>query len=133
MALAYTVGRAAGKTAARRQPPSSDRIDPYEMTNLFPRSTGLPLPVWAGPRGRARNDAWIKVSLTPGKMDTANTAIVGLRPQQHLVRGRLAAEELAQITRWIVLNEATLMELWNGAIDGVEFASRLRRLDAATE
>ncbi|HEY1932604.1 MAG TPA: hypothetical protein VGG99_11370 [Acetobacteraceae bacterium] len=131
MALAYAVGRAAGKTAARRRPQSSDRIDPYQMANLFPRSTGLPLTVWAGPRGRARYDARIKVSLTPGKMDTANTATVGLRPQPHLVRGRLAAADLEQISRWITLNEAALMDLWNGAIDGVEFAGRLRRLDPA--
>ncbi len=25
-------------------------IDTYEMANLFPRSTGLPLVVWVGPR-----------------------------------------------------------------------------------
>jgi hypothetical protein len=31
------------------------------------------------------------------------------------------------------LHEDALTDLWNGAIDGVEFADRLRRLDAAAK
>ena len=30
---------------------------PYEMTNLYPRETGLPMTVWAGPRAGARVQA----------------------------------------------------------------------------
>jgi hypothetical protein len=56
---------------AKPRPPANDRRDRevndlYEMANLFPRTTGLKLTVWVSPRGRARHDARIKVSLTHG-------------------------------------------------------------------
>ena len=28
----------------------------YEMANLYPRTTGLPMTVWVSPRGNARHD-----------------------------------------------------------------------------
>ncbi len=103
--------------------------DLFEMANLFPRTTGLPMTVWVSPRGRARHDARVKVCLAHGpRMDVTNTAVVGLRPQPRLLRGRLPAPELDVVARWITLNEAVLLDFWNGAIDTVELASRLRKL-----
>jgi len=121
------------KTVATRQEIGTHRqaetVDLFEMANLFPRTTGLPMTVWVSPRGRARHDARIKVCLTPGpRMDVANTAVVGLRPQPSLIKGRLPAPELDLVSRWITLNDAVLLDFWNGAIDTVELASRLRKL-----
>jgi hypothetical protein len=36
---------------------SSDAEAPYEMANLTPRTTGLPMVVWVSGRGRARHGA----------------------------------------------------------------------------
>jgi hypothetical protein len=36
------------------QPAETD--DLFEMANLFPRTTGLPMTVWVSPRGIARHD-----------------------------------------------------------------------------
>jgi hypothetical protein len=53
---------------------TSDEL--YEMANLFPRTTGLPMTVWVGPRGNARHDVRIKVNLTHGnQMNIDNTAV----------------------------------------------------------
>jgi hypothetical protein len=35
----------------------SEAEAPYEMVNLVPRMTGLPMTVWASPRGQARHDS----------------------------------------------------------------------------
>ena len=52
--------------------------DLFEMANLFPRTTGLPMTVWVSPRGNARHDVRIKVNMTHGnQMNAANTAVVG--------------------------------------------------------
>ena len=45
----------------------------FEMGNLFPRTTGLPMTVWVSPRGNARHDARVKVNMTHGdQMNIAN-------------------------------------------------------------
>ena len=53
----------------------------FEMTHLYPRRTGLPMTIWAGPRGRARHTARIKVKMAHGpRRDIGNTAVVRLNP-----------------------------------------------------
>jgi len=44
---------------SRRRAPGAPTRDACEMTNLSPRTTGLPLTVWAGPRGHAQHDAYL--------------------------------------------------------------------------
>jgi hypothetical protein len=101
----------------------------FEMANLFPRTTGLPMTVWVSPRGGARHDARIKVSLTPGKMDIQNTAVVAIRPDPHLIAGDLSGDDMAAVSRWITANRDVLIDFWDEAIDSVELAQRLVRLD----
>lgn len=38
---------------------------PFEMSNLFPKHTGLPFTVWISVKGGARHDVRVKVSRTP--------------------------------------------------------------------
>jgi hypothetical protein len=42
----------------------------YEMVNLPPRLTGLPMTVWARPHGNAQYDVSIKVNMAPGALWT---------------------------------------------------------------
>jgi hypothetical protein len=106
---------------------------PYDMANLYPRETGLPMTVWASPRGHARHDARIKVCRTRGdNMDPTNLAVVAIRPTPHVVHGPLAQSDFAPVAAWIALNEAALIGYWNGTLGTVEFAASLRRLGDAT-
>jgi hypothetical protein len=114
--------------------PTKTSAVPYEMANLYPRETGLPMTVWAGPRGRARHDARIKVCRTRGdRMDPSNTAVVAIRPSPRVVHGPLAQTDFAPVAAWIALNEAALIDYWNGTIGTIEFAARLRRLGEPAE
>ncbi len=74
LALGFLTGRKAKPEAIGNRQRDQEEDDLYEMANLFPRTTGLPMIVWVSPRGRARHDAWIKVSLTPGRMDIGHPA-----------------------------------------------------------
>jgi hypothetical protein len=108
--------------------------DTYEMANLYPRDTGLPMTVWVSHRGRARHDARIKVCRTHGdRMEGTNLAVVAIRPSPWVVHGPLAQRDLALVAAWIALNEAALIEYWNGTLSTLEFAARLRRLGEATK
>ncbi len=103
--------------------------DLFEMANLYPRTTGLPVTVWASPKGRARHDARIKVCMTPGdRMDAENTAVVVIRPQPSLLHGELPPETLTQVLRWVALNTPALLDYRNGVSDTVEFVGCLHRL-----
>jgi hypothetical protein len=69
------------KPAMPRGVPEPETDELFEMPNLFPRTTGLPMTVWVSPRGGARHDFRVKVDMTHGnRMDIAYTAVVGVRP-----------------------------------------------------
>ena len=101
----------------------------FEMANLFPRTTGLPMTVWVTPLGGARHDARINVSLTPRKIDITNTAVVAIRPHPRLVAGDLSGQDFDAVSRWCTANQAALLEFWDETIDSVELGTRLVRLD----
>lgn len=100
----------------------------YEMTNLSPRMTGLPMVVWVSPRGRARHDVRIKVSVVHGsRLALDDMAVVALRPEPALIAGRLDGSDLALVQEWSRRNEAALVDYWEGSIDTGELLERLRR------
>jgi hypothetical protein len=108
--------------------------DTYEMANLYPRDTGLPMTVWVSPRGRARHDARIKVCRTHGdRMDGTNLAVVAIRPSPHVVHGPLSQSDFTPVAAWISLNEDVLIGYWDGTLSTMELFARLRRLGDTSE
>lgn len=128
MALGSMTGRAAKPRASADNRRKLEEANLYEMAILFPRTTGLPMTVWVSPRGRARHDARVKVSLTPGRMDIGHTAVVGIRPSPRLIEGNLASADLELVSQWIRANEEALIDFWNETIDSVELGTRLRKI-----
>jgi len=107
--------------------PDTDEL--FEVANLFPRTTGLPMTVWVSPRGNARHDVRVKVNMTHGdQMNIANTAIVGVRPSPHVIAGHLPPDDLRAVFEWISLNTAALVDYWDGRIDTVELGQLLKRI-----
>jgi len=103
--------------------------DLFEMANLFPRTTGLPMTVWVSPRGNARHDVRIKVNVTHGHhMSPANTAVVRARPSPHVIAGHLSADDEEAVFKWLSLNTAALVAYWDGEIDTVQLGQLLKSL-----
>jgi hypothetical protein len=110
---------------------AAENDDLFEMANLFPGTTGLPMTVWVSPRGNARHDVRVKVNRTHGnQMNIADTAVVALRPAPRVISGRLLPEDARVVFAWISLNFDALVEYWDGQIDTVQLAQRLRALPA---
>jgi hypothetical protein len=108
---------------------AADVDDLFEMANLFPRTTGLPMTVWVSPRGNARHDVRVKVNMTHGnQMSPTNTAVVGVRPSPHLIAGALSPDDELAVYAWITLNTAALIAYWDGNIDTVQLAQALTPL-----
>jgi hypothetical protein len=103
----------------------------FEMANLYPRTTGLPMTVWVSPRGNARHDVRIKANMIHGnQMTIDNTAVVAVRPSPHVVAGRLSTEDERAVSDWIALNATAIVAYWDGAIDTVQLAQELKPLPA---
>jgi hypothetical protein len=101
----------------------------FELANLFPRTTGLPMTVWVSPRGNARRDVRVRVNVTHGdQMNIANTAVVGVRPTPHVIAGHLFPDDERVVFEWISLNAAAIVEYRGGRIDTIELGQLLRRL-----
>jgi hypothetical protein len=102
--------------------------DLFEMTNLYPRHTGLPMTVWVSPRGHARHHARIKVCVDHGDRMVADRAVVvAIAPRPHLVVGTLSSDDQRQIFAWISLNSQALLSFWTDG-DAVRLLSRLKKL-----
>jgi hypothetical protein len=109
---------------------SADEL--YEMANLYPRTTGLPMTVWVGPRGNARHDVRVKVNMTHGnQMNIDDTAVVGVRPLPHLIAGQLSPNDERAVVAWITLNAGAIIAYWDGDIDTLELVQTLKQLPAA--
>jgi hypothetical protein len=106
--------------------------DFFEMANLFPVTTGLPMTVWVSPRGNARHDLRVKVNMTHGnQMNPANTAVVALRPSPRVLAGQLSPEDARAVFQWVTLNAAALVAYWEGQIDTVQLGRVLTPLPPA--
>jgi hypothetical protein len=105
--------------------------DFFEMANLFPADTGLPMVVWASERGHARHDVRVKVNQSHGsRMPPGNLAVVAVRPAPRLVAGNLSAADLGAVSDWVRLNENALVDYWEYRISAAQFIQRLQRLSA---
>jgi hypothetical protein len=103
--------------------------DLFEMANLYPRTTCLPMTIWVSPRGDARHDVRIKVNMAHGnQMSAANTAVVAVRPSPHVTAGSLSAADARAVFRWVTLNLAAIVSYWDGDIDTVQLAQALKPL-----
>jgi hypothetical protein len=104
----------------------------FEMANLYPRTTGLPMTVWVSPRGNARHDVRVKVNMMHGdRMSIDNTAVVAVRPAPRIVEGQLSAEDERAVSEWIRLNAEAIVAYWDGDIDTVQLAQALKPLPSA--
>jgi len=101
----------------------------FEMANLYPRTTGLPMTVWVSPRGNARHDVRIKVNMTHGnQMSVANTAVVAVRPTPRVIAGRLSQDDQQAVFNWVEVNAPAIVAYWEGDIDTVQLSEMLKPL-----
>jgi hypothetical protein len=102
--------------------------DLFEMANLSPSLTGLPMVVWISERGGPRHDARVKVSLVHGRRARPDhTASVSIRPDVRVVAGpALDTRDLELVRRWVELNRDALLAYWEGDLLTDEVIAKLK-------
>ena len=108
---------------------SLSESDRFEMVNLRSRSSGLPMNIWLGPRGRARHGPGIKVQMDHrAAFDLDHLAVVSVEDTPRVAAGHLTQPDLDLIRRYMALNRRAILDHWNGETDGLELAVALVKL-----
>ena len=103
--------------------------EPYEISNLFPRITGLPKTIRVRPKGGAGHDARVEVAAEGGNRVVPETmAVMGIRPEPRLIEGRLDGWNLALASEWITLNGEALVAVRDRTNSGTELGQRLQMI-----
>jgi hypothetical protein len=53
---------------------------------------------------------------------------VAVRPHPRVAEGQLSPADFTLVNRWVALNEAVLVDYWDGKIDTSELLARLQRM-----
>jgi hypothetical protein len=56
-------------------------------------------------------------------------ASVAIRPNAHLVEGKMKASDLALLAKWIALNHDALVKYWEGDIDTKDAVEAIRPVE----
>jgi hypothetical protein len=132
MAIGLLTKTDVGKSGRSKSRRPREPADLFEMANLFPEDTGLPVTVWVSPRGNARRAARIKVCRVGGnRMGPSNAAVVAIVPEPRLIEGKLPGRYLEPVTQWVALNAEALLRYWNGEIGTGGLLRELRRVAPA--
>ena len=110
------------------KPVADQEGDLFEMANLSPALSGLPMIVWISERGRARHDARVTVSLVHGRRARPDrTASVSVRPTVEIVAGpEIDSRDLALVRQWIEQNREVIIAYWDGDLLTDEVIARLQ-------
>ena len=115
--------------AAEEQGSAFSEDELFEMANLYPRTTGLPMTIWVSVKGGAQHDIRIKANQAHGdQMDPSNCAVFGVPPQPGLLHGAVSTSDERAVCAWVTLNTQALIEYWFGRIDTAQLIGALRPL-----
>jgi hypothetical protein len=103
----------------------------YLMVKLPPRLTGLPMAVWiTANESSGRNYVRVEVSKTHGvrgRWLDAAAVVVRSHPRE-VTPGSLTETDFVAVSRWIELNQALIVDYWDGWLEIDEVLQRLQRL-----
>lgn len=115
--------------AFARPEPDDIENEGFDLANLLPSDTGLPMVVWVSDGTGVRHDVRIKVSQTHGsRLRPDDLATVAVRPEPRLLHGELARPDMDAVTAWIRLNEPTILAYWRGELGTREMLDRIVRV-----
>jgi len=127
------------QTAAplRQRYPTSSKIgvvqalgetqDLYAMSNLSPKSTGLPFVVWISTQTEGPDDVRVWVSRGP-RPDNSGLVSIAIQPTVRVVTGTMSEHDLTLLRKWIELNRDVIIQHWDGDIDSWDAIAAIKPL-----
>lgn len=106
----------------------ADLIDPYTLSNFFPRNTGLPMTVWAQVGEPGVSPRLLLSSEGDGHGWPERFIVVELEREPLVIDGNLAPSARQAVERWVSLNKAALLDHWTGRYDSADLARAAQAL-----
>lgn len=106
----------------------TERADLFEMANISPEETGLPVTVFCSPKGGAKHECRVKVSNIPGGTNEHDVFSIDLKDLE--VRGhcKLSSDELESVKWWIHRNRFIILDYWKNRVTTTVFVNSLKPL-----
>jgi len=104
-----------------------EKKDLFEMANLWPENTNLPVVVWVSEKGKSKHGPRVKVMTHTGKMNIKDTVSITISSQPILI-GKLDSKILKAVSKWIILNKQNLLNYWNEEISTNIMINKLKKL-----
>ena len=102
--------------------------DMWEMANLWPNTTNLPVIVFVSFKGNSKHGPRIKVMTHKGRMDLDSTVPVSISDNPEVLEGELDVAILKLVKKWVISNKVILMLYWDGKIDTGELIGSLKKI-----
>lgn len=109
---------------------SNSKADLYEMANISPLETGLPVTVFCSPQGGAKHECRVKVANIRGGINEHDTFSIDLKDLA--VRGhcKLSSDELDSVKWWIHRNRFVILDYWKYRITTTQFINSIEPITA---
>jgi hypothetical protein len=105
-----------------------ESTDIWEMSNLWPSTTNLPVIIFVSFKGKSKHDPRIKVMTHKGRMDLSSTVPVSISDNPEVLEGQLSTAIFKQVREWIIINKIILTLFWDGKIDTGELIGSLKKI-----
>lgn len=94
-----------------------EQVNLWEMANLRPDFTRLPVTVWVSTGTSSKHGARIKVC-RGAKWDQQKCSTIPLYGVSRIIgNADITQEEFSKIVQWIEINRDVLLQYWNGEIE----------------
>jgi len=101
----------------------------FEMSNISPRDTNLPVVVWVFEKGKSKHGPRVKVMTHPGKMNLAETVSISVSDNPEVVAGeKLDPEIFNLVKKWVILNKKVLLDYWNNKLYTIDMLKGLKMI-----
>lgn len=99
----------------------------WEMANLRPKTTGLPMVIWVKPKTTEKHGPRLKVQLSHGsKVKEGEWVSVTIENEPKVIGKGLKDSDFNLVSAFIITNKDGLLKLWKDQIDPVEFAKGIK-------
>jgi hypothetical protein len=96
----------------------------WEMANIRPNKTGLPMVIWIKPKTTEKHGPRIKVQISHGdKIKINNWVSISIEDSPQLFGSGLSIDDFNLIVKFIKNNKDNLLKVWNDEIDPIDFVN----------
>ena len=106
-----------------------NEVQLWEMANLRPKRTGLPVIVYVSERNSSHGPRIKFMNGYSDNLQLGELLTMTVEDSPRVIGNvKISARDVKLIKQWVLLNKQLLIDLWNNKIDEVDFVNNQKRL-----